>query len=227
MLRNAIGYAIKHALYQDPLDALFSEDFIDVLTAKSARSDIRIVPVIRDSDPPTKSGPSIARLYKREIKINDDYVIWPWLIGEYYDKGVRVFIFIDDTLATGKQFSEFLNQTIKRTYEGARFVYIPLLAHERGLTFIKENYPDLLVSPVEVVNESFSFFNNDKSMLVEDLECLYLKVAKKYLNKRLYKKMAKGYEGLALTFSYNHSTPNASLPLYWYDSESFSPLVRR
>ncbi|WP_442908136.1 phosphoribosyltransferase-like protein [Halomonas sp. IOP_14] len=30
-----------------------------------------------------------------------------------------------------------------------------------------------------------------------------------------------------MTFSYAHSTPNASLPLYWYEDENFSPLVRR
>lgn len=227
LLRNAIGAAISHAIYQNPIEALFSENFLNVLTSKDVRGDIRLVPVIRDSDPPTKSGPSVARLYKREIKINDDYMIWPWLIGDNYKKGVRVFVFIDDTLATGKQFSAFIEHSIDKEYKDACFIYIPLLAHEKGLKFIKSKHERLLVSPVEVVSDEFSFFKTGKAALFDDIEELYLKVAKKYLNKRLYRKMAKGYEGLSLTFSYSHSTPNASLPLYWYDSDDFSPLVRR
>ena len=39
---------------------------------------LRIVPVIRWDDPPTKSGPALARLYRRHLFLTEQWMIWPW-----------------------------------------------------------------------------------------------------------------------------------------------------
>jgi len=79
------------------------------LTQKTKSGDprMRIVPVVRNGDPPTKSGVIIARYYKRHLGLNEAWMIWPWQIQEAVDSGVRRFMFVDDFLGTGTQFCKF------------------------------------------------------------------------------------------------------------------------
>ncbi|WP_187979558.1 phosphoribosyltransferase-like protein [Pseudomonas oryzihabitans] len=227
LLIAALECALPFAVYNTP-DAIISGlDFIKIFSSKTIDNSIKIVPVIRDADPPTKSGPSIARMYRRQLGINDDYMIWPWLIDSNVKAGVKTIVFIDDVLATGNQASDFLKGLKLERYPEVDFSYIPLLAHEDGINKLIKDHPKIKVSAVEVIDNTNCFFKIEKMAQIGDLEDLYLSVSKKHLNKRLYKGMAKGYKDLALTFSYYHATPNASLPLYWYESETFSPLVRR
>lgn len=227
LLRSALECALPLSIYNCPNSVIDGEDFLKIFTSKSVIEKIRIVPVIRDADPPTKSGPSIARMYRRSLGVNDDYMIWPWLIEENYRKGIKTFVFIDDVLATGQQASEFLKTLNLQDFADARFSYIPLLAHPDGIAKLKKDHHLVNVSPVEILDKNSGFFTSGKMSQIEDLESLYLEVSKKILSKRLYKKMAKGYNKMSLTFSYYHATPNASLPLYWYESDKFFPLVRR
>jgi len=227
LLRSALECALPLAVYDCPNSVINGEDFLKIFTSKSITKNMRIVPVIRNADPPTKSGPSIARMYRRSLGVNDDYMIWPWLIEENYRKGIKDFVFIDDVLATGQQASEFLQSLELQKFEDAHFSYIPLLAHQDGIDKLNNDHHLVRVSPVEILDNSSCFFTNEKMSQIEDLETLYLDVSRKFLNKRLYKKMAKGYSDMSLTFSYYHATPNASLPLYWYESDNYIPLVRR
>lgn len=41
---------------------------------------IRLVPVIKNSDPPTKSGTTILRIIKREFRFREDLMLWPWQV---------------------------------------------------------------------------------------------------------------------------------------------------
>lgn len=227
LLRSALECALPLAMYDCPNSVINGDDFLKIFTSKSITKNIRIVPVIRNADPPTKSGPSIARMYRRNLSVNDDYMIWPWLIEENHNKGVKDFVFIDDVLATGQQASEFLQKLELQKFPDARFSYIPLLAHQDGIEKLNKDHQLVKVSPVETLEKNSCFFTTEKMTQIHDLESLYLEVSKKFLNKRLYSKMAKGYNDMSLTFSYYHATPNASLPLYWYESETFNPLVRR
>lgn len=228
ILTSAIERSIPQALYKNPKEIFEGEDFLQILTSKNISKEIRIVPVIRDQDPPTKSGPSIARMYRRQLGLNEENMIWPWLIQQNIEAGVKSFIFIDDVLATGHQASDFFKlRKILDYSEDIKFSYIPLLAHQEGLNRIKTDFPRINICAVEEISAENSLFKSERFCKIHDLEDLYLEVAKNHLNKRLFKKMAKGYDDLALTFSYHHATPNATLPLYWYESEDFHPLVKR
>jgi len=166
-------------------------------------------------------------MFKRQLGINEKYMIWPWLIDEKIKEGVETFVFIDDVLATGQQASEFFESHKIDQYSEVTFSYIPLLAHSRGLERIKRDFPNIKICAVEQITPEDSLFNNEKFKKISDLEHLYISVAKKHQSERFLKKMAKGYDDLALTFSYYHATPNATLPLYWYESDVFNPLVKR
>lgn len=227
ILTSALQCSLPNAKYNTPEEIFEGVDYIKQLTSRQVVDSIRIVPVIRDLDPPTKSGPSIARMYKRQLGVNEKYMIWPWLIKDSIPKGTKSFVFIDDVLASGQQASEFFTAYELHKYEEVHFSYIPLLAHEEGINRLKLDHPYINISPVERIGHDNSLFKNERFSSIPDLEELYLKVAKKHINRRLFNQMPTGYNSLALTFSYHHATPNASLPLYWYESDKFYPLVRR
>lgn len=228
LLAHAIETVLPNVNSNSVWEALEESDYVEMLTSKTGENKgIKIIPVIRDSDSPAKSGPAVARLYRRYVNINDSFMIWPWNLDKQYNKGVRIFVFIDDTVGSGKQFCKFFTKTVDKTYPDARFIYIPLLAHQDGLEYIRNLHPEIRVGAVEVTDEASNFFNRKATKNISDLKKLYLKVAKKYLSKRIYNKMPLGYEGLSMTISFSHSTPNTTLPLYWYESDDFSPIVRR
>jgi hypothetical protein len=90
---------------------------------------IRIVPVIREKDPPTKSGVVIARMYRRHLRLEDSWMIWPWQIREAISKGVKAILFIDDILGTGTQFGRFSEKfEFSTVLQGVYAVYAPLAA---------------------------------------------------------------------------------------------------
>ncbi|WP_156483670.1 phosphoribosyltransferase-like protein [Azotobacter vinelandii] len=149
ILMSAIERALPRAIYETPAAVFEGSNFLEIFTSKSVSERIRIVPVIRDLDPPTKSGPSIARMYRRQLGLNDKYMIWSWLIKDSFKDGINSFVFIDDVLATGQQVSEFFSGLSLDTYQDARFSYIPLLAHEEGIARIRKSFPFIKVSPVE------------------------------------------------------------------------------
>ena len=62
LLRSALECALPLAIYDCPNSVINGDDFLKIFTSKSIIKNIRIVPVIRNADPPTKSGPSIARM---------------------------------------------------------------------------------------------------------------------------------------------------------------------
>ena len=225
LLKNAFNSVLPSTLEKNVWKVLEQENFLGTLTLDyKTNEDIRIVPVIRNTDDPTKSGPLLARLYRRNININSKHFIWNWQIKEAIEEGAKVIIFIDDMIGSGNQFSEFIEKC-DINFESARFIYLPLLACKQGLIFLSEKIPDLEVSPVEVVDNDINFFGQHE--IYSDLKDLYIKVEKDKLNSRFLRKFSCGYENLALTISYSHGTPNATLPLYWYESDKFYPLVRR
>lgn len=133
--------------------ALFCE-----LTAPLAR----IVPVLKPSDPPGKSGDIIARLLKRGFRIHPDSVIEPKGVFAAYQKGIRTFIFMDDFLGTGQQFQEVLQESkIDSLLSAIYAVYAPLAAHVDGIGFLGTHYPDVHVCPGEILDWSHSLFHSE------------------------------------------------------------------
>jgi len=110
------------------LQARNIDDWIELLN-QSDDPGLRLVPVIRDIDPPTKSGPLVARLFRRTMRFDDRWTIWPWQIERCRKRGIRTFVFIDDFLGTGHQFRKFVARMhVRDSLAGAEAIYAPLMA---------------------------------------------------------------------------------------------------
>src|SRR5690606_37842441 len=134
---------IEHDL---SLVALLQNRWVDPL--------IRLVPVILDSDPPSKSGPLVMRRLKKEIGIADKWMIWPWQIKAAVDKGTKIIVLVDDMLGSGTQIEDFCNKEKLREVTGnAKVIYAPTVAHQAGIDHIKNVWPELNIVTSELLTE--------------------------------------------------------------------------
>ena len=230
---------IRHLFQRTLPDA---ESAISVRTAPDwqaalkSQSDpgVRLVPVIRDDDPPTKSGPLVARLMKRHLDLNDKWMIWPWQIKRQRQRGIRTFIFIDDFLGTGDQFLKFSRQMrLPTALDGAVAIYTPLVAHANGVSTLREHLPWIHCAAVETLDESHGLFSPSHTHFANDGTNTPI-AAREYYVKLMRSKRWEarcrwilGYGELGLTFAFAHATPNASLPILWKRHRSRTPLFER
>ncbi len=191
----------------------------------------RIVPVIRESDGPCKSGNHIAREYSRLVKVNQRLIVNPQDIEAAKKDGVKLIIFIDDFLGTGKQFNKFFNEVKDVFDDSITAVYTPLAAHSEGLKSVKENAPNLLLGTAEKLTYSDGLFSQPDGMLADGvntqhtLKEYYMELARKRLGDKF--KGLDGYGNLNLLYGFSHATPNATLPILWAEANNNKTLLVR
>lgn len=194
---------------------------------------VMLVPVIRPLDPPTKSGPLLARLYRQYLGFNQRNMTWPWMIHQWRAFGTSIFVFVDDFLGTGLQFHQFAVQfNLQAMLAGALALYVPLVAHHSGLRFLQSNAPWLHLCAAEALDETYSLFN-PKCLAFQDGQNSPAKARSFYfdlLRRRglgVSPKFAAGWGHLAMAYVFEHATPDNSLPLFWHEASNWSPLFPR
>lgn len=208
-------------------------NWIAALSQTSEDPRIRIVPVIRDNDPPTKSGILIARLLKRYLRIKEKWMIWPWQVESAINKGASVILFLDDFLGTGLQFRRFIRKMhLDAGFGQAHFVYSPLVAHEEGLNSLRQKVPQISYAAVEVLQTQHQLFSDESDFFKDGSNTsgsarqFYRELLKRHgllnLGSRAF-----GYGRLGVVYAFEHATPNASLPLLWLETENWIPLFNR
>jgi hypothetical protein len=242
IFRNAQQFeAGLKALFRSNLDGAincYSHDvgLFDALKNGTA-SKLRIVPVIGESDPPTKSGPLVLRRLQKTTKIREKMMCWPWQAHQLLaDKDIDKVIFIDDFLGSGEQFEKFFNQWKFNDFcETADFYYVTVVAHETGLEHLKSIFPKIRIIFAEALSSKNNFFDvcvweklGQGVVTAEEAKNWYLQFANEKgilsNNVRLL-----GNSDMALPFGFSHSTPNNSLPVLWFENQKtgWKPLLER
>ena len=234
LLSNVIEKSVPQAIQDDHPDIALS--FCDMITSKypgSSLDDIRIVPVIRDIDPPTKSGPLVARLYKKEVQVNEKFMDWPWKLADR-ERTPKLVVFIDDFIGTGDQFIEFLDRFYKDNppNKDISYIYAPLAACSQGLDRLRGERPTMKLCHAEMVPDGYGFFSGLSSRY-EGISSAFINETRATYDRFLEKvglgklKQKYGYGDLELTYTYAHGTPNATLPILWAANENYQPLFSR
>lgn len=211
-------------------------ELVDKLAGRK-EINLRVVPVICETDPPTKSGPLVLRRLQRIIHIRHKWICWPWQAAKKIeDSEINTVIFVDDFLGSGKQFEKFFNQWgFSNLREETNYYYASVIAHETGLKHLEENLPNVQIAYAEQLDKTHDFFSEyvwdrlgQGSICAEEAKRWYLAFAKE---KGLEPKStgALGTGDLSLAFGFSHSTPNNSLPIFWYENEhtGWQPLLER
>lgn len=196
----------------------FGEDWQAVLKSEEKDPRLRLVPVIRDTDSPAKSGPLVARLFRRLGEVSDDWMVWPWLMQGEIDKGNKI-VLIDDFIGSGQQFINFANRFLLHQVCLGQLIYSPLVAHEQGLITIRETLPNIRVVPGEVLTANYSTLQESSEPFdSHNSQSSARQFYKTYWNRKniqISKSLLFGWEELSLVFAFNHGSPNATLPLFW------------
>jgi hypothetical protein len=211
-------------------------ELVDRLRNRFEDPNVRLVPVICDSDPPSKSGPLVMRRLKKLLGVADKWMIWPWQIAEAVDEeGVKVILLIDDLLGSGKQVDTFCaKENVIAASKAAELIYAPVVAHQKGIDYLKVAVPRLKVVASEVLTDDHSFFSEhiwknltNGSIAAEDAKEFYLDLLSKTGFRPSPRVPALGVGELALCFGFSHGTPNNSLPLLWHASPQWRSLLER
>lgn len=144
LLFQSIDKGIPQAKYEYTGDFNEFLKFRGVFNKYNPPKEYLFVPVIKDNDPPTKSGPLIARLFKRLVGVNENIMRWPWALGDL--SAVTTIVFIDDFLGTGNQFIKFFEHHQFKSILGGlgiQMIYCPLTASSEGVHALKSKIPDI------------------------------------------------------------------------------------
>ncbi|WP_312323651.1 phosphoribosyltransferase-like protein [Acinetobacter schindleri] len=202
---------------------------------------LALVPVIKINDPPTKSGPLLARIIHKH-KINSKFMCWPWDEKRLHNENLRVVIFFDDFVGSGDQFTKFFkyfsNVKAFGNPEKVQYLYVAFSGTQEGIDYIeKHTNSQVKVCVTETIKDSNKFFSGFP-IRYKKLEALIDQPIDEYRDKlkstytsfmhsrNIHNKIL-GYNDLELTHVFSHGTPNGTLPIFWCTNPSYSaPFTR-
>ena len=121
---------------------------IDSLRHRWKNPGIRLSPVIRLDQSPTKSGTYMLRLLARSLRLQERWMVWPQAL-QMTPLGVHTVVLVDDFCGSGAQFAEFVSLTELNAFmsarPGCRIVYVTAAAHADGVARIREQFPQIEV----------------------------------------------------------------------------------
>lgn len=223
--------ALLKALFRGLVQCQINPNLHDLSLAEDlsmvADPRVRLVPVIREDDPPTKSGLLVLRRLQRLLGVKNEWLKWPWQAAEEAkSRDDLIIIFVDDFLGTGRQFTRFYGQwNFSDMSPSTRVIYAPAVAHVEGIKNIKEKFPKIETISAELLDERHSFFSEDvwrrlgQGQVSPDDARVWHDSFVKARNISLKSVKATGVGELALTFAFAHATPNNSLPMLWVTQE--------
>jgi hypothetical protein len=205
---------------------------ISALQQETDDPGIRIVPIINATDPPTKSGPMVCRFLRRTLHFSDRWMIWPEQINEPDFNATRVFIFVDDFLGSGRQAIRFFTTLQRASIVNRTLIYSPFVAYMKGVEALNRRHPPILVTSAETFDFRHKLFHRaaaTSTSLHSPAHAKSLYTA--FLQRRnLAGKLGRfeyGFEKMAMAVSFQHGTPNASLPIFWLRRDPLRPLFDR
>lgn len=223
-------------LRQENLGLPTSGRLTDLLRDKPPKKDVPVVlaPVIGLSAPPTKSGPYVLRLCVRKYRIHLDWLTWPANLGDY--EKLRCLLFVDDFCGTGIQFDKFAKSInlleIHERNPSMQIVYLVATIHPSGRKklnddwpFVQVKYADGLVGGNSVMSEAcFSRYEipGFKDVVISQYDDVVKKSGLPTSGQ-----LASGFGDLGLAYAFAHATPNNTLPIFWYETPRWTPLLDR
>ncbi len=198
-----------------------------------------LVPVSGEKPNPTDSGYLFCRKARQILRIPEERIKNLDESVEHAAKGDTV-ILLDDFIGSGDQFlksweriynGHSLKSLIEKNYFEA--IYITLVSTDYGLNEIKINAPKVSVCCPHILYKESTVShildkNDSTSKKVKDLLEKYsprLTPKDHYMCHPPYLKY--GYKMRGLMLGFDHSIPDATLPIFWSPGNNWEPLIER
>lgn len=192
------------------------------------------VPLL-DSDSPHESANYILRLMVTRNIIQDGRSVSYNKIEEFYSDSIKQIVIVDDCLGSGDQLYDFWNNfeiNEHKTFrdfckeKNIKVTYLVLFGYDDNINKLKKTFDDLTIQCVRLLTKHQRVFQ-DNSYIWENVE-------EREFAKNFLKDIAEengfgllGYNELDFAFVMHSTIPDWSLPVFWKERESWSPLLRR
>lgn len=167
-------------------------------------------------------------------------------IKEVAHSGIRPIIFVDDFVGSGNQFiSTWTRQyeispgrsisfaELSQTVRGLRFFYCPLVCTALGKKRIADKCSGVELCPAHVIPEEYSALHPASVLWPERLRGGAVNFVAAASRRAGIPDCNggindwRGFWKLGLTVAFQHSVPDATLPLLYWDKNGWTPLRRR
>lgn len=250
LLNNFIYYPkkfvttlVRHAIHD--LNSEVTADSTGLATAKHAWSkvfaDIYVTRVTGEDPNPTDSSYGFVRLARQYAGVPEDRILEPHdLVRRLTQTRGKTVIFLDDFVGSGNQcvatwHREYSGSTSTISFEGLnamalehRFLYLPLVATCYGVDNIQRNTNGLTLRPTHVLGDEYNCLHPKceiwAAILKPNVESVLRNVS---MRAGISEEEWKGFHDLGLAFAFEGSIPDASLPLFYWDKNGWTPLMKR
>lgn len=226
-------------------DALFTSNIHNlnnIFRATKNNKTCYFTNVTGENPNPTDSGYLFLRKTRDKCQIKEEFIIDSNSITDETSIRNCNIIFVDDFLGSGNQILTQLNKRINdkninlfEIFKDKNITpfYCPTIATQNGVNFIKKHYPTLIVLPTHTIGEEYSVFSEHSLCWQGDqqkrgIEMIYETSMKIGVPDQDHLTTYwKGYRGQGLALSFNHGTPDATLPIFYWTERNWNPLIRK
>lgn len=205
-----------------------------------------IVTIVTDEIPnPTDSGYTFARKARQILGFKQSQIVSPEnAVRRIVGGHTGPLVLVDDFVGSGNQFLDTWNRNYQ-TSVGARSLstvvtgsfpgsvaYCNVVTTEYGLGIINRNCSNVDVFAGNVFAKSYSLTSQDSTVWGGAEQLAGLKLIESKSKLLGYDESGgtndwRGFHRLGLAVGFEHSTPDASLPIFFSDRNDWVPLVRR
>lgn len=203
-----------------------------------------LTPISGEEPNPTDSGYLLCRNARQILKIPEERIV-NHREAITHASNQNTVVFIDDFVGSGDQFIKTWGRKYGRSnprsfseiQHSNKFtaIYITLVSTETGLNNIHRSAPEVAVCATHVLNDKSTLpgIINNSAYSKSDIDSFLLKYSshlkpnEHYIaNNPAY--LLYGYQELQLLFGFEHSIPDATLPIFWAPGENnWEPLIER
>jgi hypothetical protein len=206
------------------------------------RNDVLVTYVTGETPNPTDSGFAFARRARQDLGLDERQIIHPNEALSRVSSGTASWLlFVDDFVGSGDQFIS----TWQREYDdaplgaqsfraiassgtSARFIYCPVICTQIGYDAIKLTCPQVLVRPCHVLGAEYRVVGKDSMFwppkLLDSAWQFVLTASKRA---GISEHDALGHNALGMAIAFEHSVPDATIPIIYHKTDTWCPLLRR
>lgn len=204
-------------------------------------SKVTVTYVQGEQPSPTDSGYVFARKARQVIGFEQCRVLPPAaaLRSLWRDPALPI-LFVDDFVGSGEQMTVEWNRqqepdsqaSFRDACRAETIVYyVPLIATTTGLDWIAQKCPGLRVRPAHILDAGYSLTSPRSFLWPPSLKANARDVLWTASHRAGIPEHCpfgwQGFQDLALAISFEHSVPDATLPLIYWEARGWRPLIRR
>jgi len=208
--------------------------------------DRALITIVQGEDPnPSDSGWLFARKARQAIGIDQSKLFEPReVVAKLADGFSGPVVFVDDFVGSGEQFLSTWErpclhtggsasfQSLVKT-SSATFYYCNAMTTEYGLKRINRRVPEVRISAGNVIPERYSLTDPGSLLWPKSIRNEGIALVEEVGRRLGYsgddggENDWRGFHKLGLALAFEHSVPDANLPLFFTDKNGWTPLVRR